>query len=932
MTLIERDHELAVIDQLLSDAVDRSGSVVLVEGPPGIGKTALLGAVRDHAAPHDVRQLTAVGGELEQDVPFAIVRQLFEEALRTATGGTRTDLFAGAAGLAAPVFGQRHDQPPAVGDVTYGLYWLCANLAETAPLLLVVDDVHWADEPSLRFLSHLSRRVADLPVLLLMAGRTGPLLDEVVRRALGGVRPTPIALDRLSDAAVGVLVRQALSPDADDEFCHACAVASGGNPFLLAEALTSLRADGIQPTKTAAPRVEHLAPTTVSRAVLPRIARLGSEAVRFVRALAVLGPTAQPRHLATLAGLSPRAASALVDALAREAIITADPIIEFIHPLVLSAVHTDMTPLHRATEHATAARILADGGAAPERIAPHLLATEPEGAGWVVDVLSDAATSALGRGAPEAAATYLARARTEPPAQEQRASVAARLGRALCMAARPREAHDALHDAVALTDTPPERILLACELGFLMVQAGQEKEAVEAAELARGMLDRHAPTPPLPVQIAFALADIATIDLPSEWTRRLDQTVSTLDGTGADERMAMSIVAFCAAAMGDRPAPDTARLAARAVDGPLPTRGAWILVTLAGCVLAYTDHFAEALAVFDRGIDAARALGSESEYRYLTALRSHTVWDTGRLKEAESDARGALEGSSGEPLSPNAPLAAAMLIDALIERGKLDEATRLLDDYQLGGDQPVHTVIGHIIPIIRARLLLRLNKPRAALDDLFDCGRTLVDGGYTNPTFTEWRAEAVMAHRALGDTDAAVELAAQNLDLARKFGAPRSIALALRMAGLVADGDNCLQLLAEAAELLDDSPAELERAYCLIDYGAALRRAGQRKQALEPLRAGLDLAARCGAEPLASRAIEELHTIGARPRRTATTGPDALTASELRVARIAADGATNREIAQTLFLSKRTVEVHLTNTYRKLGIDTRQQLRSAIAD
>jgi len=927
MTLIERDHELAVIDQLLSDAVDRSGSVVLVEGPPGIGKTALLGAVREHG----VRTLTAVGGELEQDVPFAMVRQLFEEALRTAPDDTRRELFAGAAGLAAPVFGQRDDQPPPVGDVTHGLYWLCANLAETAPLLLVVDDVHWADEPSLRFLSHLSRRVTDLPVLLLVAGRTGQLLDEVIRRALGGVRPTPILLDRLSDAAVGVLVRQALSPDADDEFCHACAVASGGNPFLLAEALTSLRADGIQPTKTAAPHVEHLAPTTVSRAVLPRIARLGQEAVRFVRALAVLGPTAQPRHLATLAGLSLSAAAVLADALAREAIITADPTIEFVHPLVRSAVHTDMTPLHRATEHATAARILADDSATPERIAPHLLAAEPEGADWVVEVLSDAATSALGRGAPEAAATYLARARTEPPAKDLRASIAARLGRALCMAARPRAAHDALRDAVALTDTPPERIMLACELGFLMMQSGQGKEAVDAAELARGMLDRHAPTPPLPVQIAFALSDITTLNLPSVWTSRLNDTVSILDGTDEMERMAMAIVAFGAVAMGDRPAGDAARLAARAVDGPLPS-SAWIMVSLAGCVLAVSDHLTEALDVFDRGIDAARALGSESEYRYLTALRSHTVWDTGRLREAESDARGALEDSSGEPQSPNAPIAAAMLIDALTERGRLDEAARVLDDYQLGGDQPVDTVVAHVIPIIRARLLRRLNKPRAALDDLLDCGRTLVDGGYTNPSFTEWRAEAVLAHRALGETEAAAELAAQNLELARKFGAPRSIALALRMAGLVADGDDCLQLFAEATELLDGSPAELERAYCLVDYGAALRRAGHRKQALEPLRAGLDLAARCGAEPLAGRAIEELRTVGARPRRTAITGPDALTASELRVARIAAEGATNREIAQTLFLSKRTVEVHLTNTYRKLGIDTRQQLRSAIAD
>jgi predicted ATPase len=172
VALIERDRELSRIDELLVEAAGGRGRVVLVEGQAGIGKTALLAAVRARADERRVRPLSAVGGELEQDLPFAVVRQLFEPSLRVG-GAVLDDLLAGAAGLAAPVFGLDGRQV-AAGDsavlsgVVHGLYWVCSNLAESTPLLLAIDDVHWADEASLRFLSHLSRRVTDLPVLLVL--------------------------------------------------------------------------------------------------------------------------------------------------------------------------------------------------------------------------------------------------------------------------------------------------------------------------------------------------------------------------------------------------------------------------------------------------------------------------------------------------------------------------------------------------------------------------------------------------------------------------------------------------------------------------------------------------------------------------------------------------------------------------------------------
>jgi DNA-binding CsgD family transcriptional regulator len=165
---------------------------------------------------------------------------------------------------------------------------------------------------------------------------------------------------------------------------------------------------------------------------------------------------------------------------------------------------------------------------------------------------------------------------------------------------------------------------------------------------------------------------------------------------------------------------------------------------------------------------------------------------------------------------------------------------------------------------------------------------------------------------------------------ARAFGAPRTLGIALRTAGLVEGGDPGLERLAEAVTVLNRSEAVLELARALIDYGSALRRFGRRRDAREPLRRGLDAASRCGAVVLAQRAREELLAAGARPRRERISGAAALTASELRVARLAAEGLTKRQIAQALFVSMSTVSTHLGHVYAKLDINDRRQLASAL--
>ncbi|MCA1701903.1 MAG: LuxR C-terminal-related transcriptional regulator [Actinobacteria bacterium] len=381
---------------------------------------------------------------------------------------------------------------------------------------------------------------------------------------------------------------------------------------------------------------------------------------------------------------------------------------------------------------------------------------------------------------------------------------------------------------------------------------------------------------------------------------------------------------------GDRTADETARLAELAATDPLSGRDRWILVNMASAALSIADRLPDALQLLDRGIDIARRLGDAAEFRYLAMLRSHTAFYAGRLLEAEADARAALE-MQWETTPPDIPLAAAVLIDALVDRGSLAAAQHVLAENGLEAEQPFELLIAHFILMARGRLRMHQNRAREALVDLRRCGATLVGAGYTNPGFAQWRSAAALAHLALGETAVAAELAAEDLELARRFQAPSTVGVALRAAGLIEGGRQGLALLEESVATLASSSAELERARALVDFGAALRRAGQRKQAQDPLRHGLDLATRCGAKNLAKRANEELVAAGARPRRAILSGREALTASELRIAHLAVDGATNREIAQNLFLSRRTVEVHLTNTYRKMNIASRQELRLALA-
>lgn len=941
--LVERDDELNVVETALAEACLRRGGALLVAGPAGIGKTALLQAARERAADRGMRTLAAAGGELERELAFSVVQQMFDPLLRSLATPVRDDVLSGAAGLARPVFGAGSPAgvtaagPAAVNAVVHGLYWVCSNLADSGPLLLVVDDLHVADEASLRFLSYLARRVADLPILLVLAGRPVPP-EHPVAQVLEAQRPRRLDLAPLSGQAVSILVRETLSVDADDRFCQACATASGGNPFLLTEALRSLQADGTPPTAGEAGRVERLRPETISRAVLSRVARAGPDALRLARAVAVLGPAADLRRVAALAGVSARTAAELLDRLAAESIIRRRRrLVEFVHPLVRTAVYADSGEFTRAADHKRAAGLLHDDGVPAEELVPHLLAAEPESDPWVVQNLRDAAASAMARGAPEVAAPCLRRALAEPPDDKDRLPILIQLGRSLGMANRPDEAAETLRSAYELAGQNGVRVDIALELGTLMIHTGRGGQARVAHELARTAVHDEDLENSAKLTAVFAATALASFEPPANWIARLDDIIQGGHASTDIRRVAAASLAYGAAATGDRSADEVARIANLAAAGPIPSGHEWHLANFAGAALTIADRLPAAIDLHDRAIAAARERGDVAEFRYLAALRSHVMLYAGRLAEAEADGRAAYvlrddrdADRDTDPDAQDTPLGAAVLVNALVERGALTEAEQVLSAAGLAGELSLSIPVAHFGLLARGRLRLRQGRVPEALADLRGCGEVLTGTGYVNPGFALWRPEIALAYLRLGDVATARQVAAENVELSRKFGAPLPTGLALHTAALVEGGTAGSSLMEQAVAVLQASTTDLWRGRVLVDYGAALRRAGQRRRAQQPLRTGLDIAARCGATALADRAAEELVAAGGRPRRARLTGPESLTASELRVARLAAGGATNREIAQALFVSLRTVEFHLTHAYRKLGISTRQKLASAL--
>jgi DNA-binding CsgD family transcriptional regulator len=929
--LLEREREFEALELAVAEAAVGAGSVIAIEGDAGIGKSSLLAHAVHCATETGMRVLSARGGELEREFAYGLVRQLFEAPLAAAQAGERERWLAGAAGLASPVLpasepGRGTGSDPS--SVLHGLYWLSANLSVERPLLIAIDDAHWADDASIGFLSYLARRTGELAIALVYVSRLGEgasaQLPALAEPALVSAVLRPAALSRPGSAE---LVAQQLQRPGPEGFADACHTATSGNPFLLRELLRALASAGAADEELSAARVERIAPEAIARSTLARLRRLGPDAGELARAVAVLGKSAELHDAAALARLDTIAAAEAADALAVAAILRDGRPLEFIHPIVRTTIYDELAPGRRAASHKRAALLLSQAGAGDVEIAPHLLAAEPGGDFWVVERLRSAASEVLERGAPAAACAYLERAVREPAPEGERAALLLALGSAELAVARP-AALEHLRAALAGARDSDTRYEAARQYVWALGDGGRRDEAVElglqllaevpAEDEERAMLLRGELAALAQFAPAFARAAL----------ERLRPYEGRLRGETSGERVVLACLAFGAASRGESPS-ETADLAELALAGdrllhehPLGS----LPYFFAGWALMHADRLDAAGRCFDLALDEARARGSTAIFASASACRCQVLIRQGRLTEAEAEVLSVLSGDEVPALA--LPMLRSALLHTMIERVEPPAWPALLREHELDGELAEGPMTSLVL-LSRAQLRLAAGEPHLALADLDHMRERDERSGLDNAGLPV-RGCRALAHLQLGERDAARTASAQELERARRWSTPSALAFALRTAGLVEGGAAGIELLRESVASVAGSSASYEHARSLTELGAALRRANKRLEARGPLREGLDLADRCGALRLSARAREELVAAGARPRRSALRGRDALTPSERRVAGLAADGLSNREIAQALFVTMRTVEGHLTQSYAKLDIASREELAPAL--
>jgi DNA-binding NarL/FixJ family response regulator len=927
--LVQREEELGAIEGWLNGVKEGEGGVALLEGPAGIGKTALLRAVAERAEDIGLSVLHARGGQLERSAAWAVARELLLPGLAALDS---EELWKGPAAPAAAVLeaapAEEWHGPDQAFRVAHALTSVVVALAEQRPVALLIDDAHWADPPSLRWLEFMARRLDGVRTLVVLAARPAEGPADGAMRWLAArarvLRPRPLGPDAVNDVVAAHFNRR---PERD--FVAACHEVTSGNPFLLIELLRAAGESRVAPLGSEAQRVRSLRPASVRRLALLRLASLGVGAIDLARAVALLGDGTVPATAGALAGLSEQTVIGAVEALTSAEIFTNDPELSFVHPLMRSVIYEDIAPAARAVWHRKAARLLAQRRAAAGSVAAQLLAAERTGDRWAAARLLDAARGARQRGAPEVACELAERALTEPPPAELRVNVLHELALA--------ELHlgkvagiDHLREALAGASSAPERAQVALLLGPTLTVLNHHEEAVGL--LAASLKELSPDAEPKLYSALEAELIGAGLALPAtvpSAAKRIEVALARGGGSMLDrDPRLLALIGFQDIGRGQ--IEEGLLLIRHALSRPAsPSHGMPVTVNFGAAALRWADQLDEAHEVWTHEVEDARRHSAPLRLAWASDNRAIVLLRRGQVAAAEADARTAVELIDAlYPRPISVPLGTHA--EALMETGALVDAVQLIDRAPLGDSHTESHNAFRAEPLrVRARIRARQGNLQGALADLERIERLAARYGFVNPGATPWRAQAALLHAALGDNQRALRLVEEDLDQARNFGSRRALGTALRVRGLLRK-EHGLEDLNDAVTILAASQDRLEHIRALIDLGAALRRAGRRTAARRPLREALDLAARGGATALASTARIELLASGARPRRDEMRGRDALTASERRIAMLAAEGRSNREIAQALFVTLRTVETHLTHAYVKLGIESREHLAAAL--
>ncbi|HZF88605.1 ATP-binding protein [Streptomyces sp.] len=878
-SLWERDRELDAIrravDHLCADR-SSSGSLLVFRGEAGVGKTALLAETRRIAEERGCAVWSARGGETLKSVPYNVVRQLLQPALVTMLPeeareylGDWYDIAGPALGIADP--GDRRADPQGVCD---GLVAAVRRLARRDwPLVLLVDDAHWADQETLRWLAAFVERLHDPSVLVVVARRPGDVtgararhLDAIAATAAQSVT----TLSALTPDAVAGLTRATVGAHADGPFCREVWAVTAGNPYETVELLAKVLDSELEPTEGSAGELRVLNRSARGGGLVARLEGLGIDATRFAWAAAILGTGITVDLVAKLTTMSPEQAGRCAELLTSARILTppdpaggqaSDGDLEFVHPLIATAVYHSIPDALRRAMHGIAARIVTDLGLGAAAASRHLLQVHPDDDAELVDQLREAAREHLAVGAPDAARQCLERVLQEPPRPEVQACVHYELGCATLLTA-PAKTIDHLRTALALPGLDgTERVDAVFRLSQALLHNDQLEQAVRTVEAEAA---RHEEGPARmrlrAVQYMWEGIYAGESATPGR-SARLAELAAACTGRDNSERALLILRGFDAMTHGEN-AEEVVEACDRAlVNGRLAPGLGWTdtewgveLLMMLGSSYACTDRLDRAENLFAEALRTYTSAGWSGGHLALAhAFLGLAFRRQGRLKDAEQMLRESLR--IAERVGRGLPLywsATCGLVDTLLARGHVEEAWSIAERYGFAPPYP-STIVLPDIRSVRGRLLLAVGRTEEGINELEAAEKAAAARGGHNPVLAPWTVDLA---RALAGQDPAraARLAADARRQAERFGTDTAIGEALRCAADLETGQRQVRLTAQAVAYLEASPCQYEHAAARIEHGLAARSTAE-------LNRGLTLARSCGADGLARQAEQALATL-----------------------------------------------------------------------
>lgn len=920
--LLEREAQVAALDVALARASAGDGSTCLIVGPAGIGKTALLETVRAEAEARGALVLGARASELDRGFGFGIVHQLLESTVRAADDARRTRLFAGAAGRAEVLFGAAVAEGDPEYGVLSGLYWLIVNLADERPVVLCVDDLHWADVASLRLLEFLGRRIEGLPVLVVATSRLHePGAPAALLSALETApETTVIEPSPLSAEAAGSLIAIALERTPDDDFSGAARRATGGNPLLLSVLAREAAGQGLQGRAAESDRLPELGGRGLAPTIVRRLGTLGVAATAVARAAAIVGERSRIEDLIALAARDPAVVRRALGELA-DAQILEPGHWTYAHPLVREAVLASMPHAEVVRLHRQAADRLRERGARPAEVALHWLATDPSGDADAVADLRAAAREAAAEGATSTAVDLLRRALDERVSGPADAGLLLELAEHELRMLLP-DGRQRMQDALAAGLRGEDAARAHAALGTVLlltdpVAALAEIDVARTTATDAGLRLR------LEASGLEALVFVDALATPRGARYRAirdaaDPSVVELAHLASEE------------ALVGRPVDEVVSLGTRALAGGVlrdevgPGGSTWNLL---GHAFRFAEQPQAARRVLAEGDRVVRERGLRAAGAFVDQSWGYWHRDFGSVARGHAHAQAGYDCivEAGLPISLAA--VAAIVAENLVLMDRIAEADALMDQPFGAAEETFVEVFA-----LTARGLTRTMSGRheQAETDLRRVVALLDARGWRAPQAARGRMRLAELLIARDRPDEALELIDHDIAAADAAGTPGTLGAALRVRALAQDGGDRVATLRLAVQTLASSPLQLEHGRALLDLGVTLRQRDERIEAREVLRGALDIADRTESAWLSRLVRDELRASGARPRRERISGVDALTPSERRIAELAAEGLSNREIAEALWVTRKTVEYHLSRVYAKLEIPSRGALAEAL--